>query len=270
MWNPPPHPSPPPPFSFFILFRTLFQWYRRSHHTWCVTVMYLYAKPSSCLTWHAQPGALRPVSHCCHFPGCLSVHLKAALSQRACVLPISPVESANHRTKLRQRAMRLLALVPIFWHVPLWHPHGHLIPPIMFLWFYSLLMRQERGVSGCVHWCDGRSVCWMRVNACADALSHLPITGTCRVITESWPWRSGPQQGALYSWSFKGSHPTLIRHAQLIPPSSLLYVYPKPWRTPWFQPPSGMGLRLHVARGDVATGVRGACWRWGSDSGPIW
>lgn len=44
-----------------------------------------------------------PVSHCCHFPGCLSVHLKAALSQRACVLPISPVESANHRTKLRQR-----------------------------------------------------------------------------------------------------------------------------------------------------------------------
>lgn len=59
-----------------------------------------------------------PVSHCCHFPGCLSVRLKAAPSQRACLLPVSPVESTNHRTKLRERAMRLLALVPIFRHVP--------------------------------------------------------------------------------------------------------------------------------------------------------
>ena len=144
----------------------------------------------------------------------------------------------------------------------------------MFLCFYSLLMRQERGVSGCVHWCDELSVCWMRVNACADALSHLPITGTWRVITESWPWRSGPRQGALYSWSFKGSHPTLIRHAQLVPPTPpplpLLYAHPEPSRTPWFHPPSGSGLSLHVARGDVAARVRGSCWRWGSDSGPIW
>lgn len=55
-----------------------------------------------------------PVSHHCQFPGCLSVRLKAAPSQRACLLPVSPVESTNHRTKLRERAMRLLALVPIF------------------------------------------------------------------------------------------------------------------------------------------------------------
>lgn len=122
----------------------------------------------------------------------------------------------------------------------------------MFLCFYSLLMRQERGVSGCVHWCDWLGVCWMRVNACADALSHLPITGTWRVITESWPWRSGPRQGALYSWCFKGTHPILIRHAQLALPSLLLYVHPEPSCTPWFCPPLGLGLRIHVARGDVA------------------
>lgn len=88
----------------------------------------------------------------------------------------------------------------------------------MFLCFYSLLMRQERGVSGCVRWCDKLGVCWMRVSVRAGAQSHLAIRETCRVITESWPWRSGPRQGALYSWSFKGSRPTLIRHAQLLPP----------------------------------------------------
>lgn len=146
----------------------------------------------------------------------------------------------------------------------------------MFLCFYSLLMRQERGVSGCVHWCDRLGVCWMRVNACASALSHLPITGTWRVITESWPWRSGPRQGALYSLSFKGSHPTLIRHAQLVPPPTPhpipkpLYAYPKRSCTPWFHLSIRLGLRLHVARGDAVLRVRGACWRWGSDSGPIW
>lgn len=160
------------------------------------------------------------------FPGCLNACLKAALSQRACLLPVSPVEGTNHPTKLNECTMRLLALIPIFCHILLWHPHGHLIPPIMFLCFYSLLMRQERGVSGCVHWCDRLGVCWMRVNACASALSHLPITGTCRVITESWPWRSGPRQGALYSLSFKGSHPTLIRHAQLVPPTASLCASP--------------------------------------------
>lgn len=75
----------------------------------------------------------------------------------------------------------------------------------MFLCFYSLLMRQERGVSGCVHWCDEPGVRWMRVNACADALSHLPITGTRRVITESWPWRSGPRQGACIHGALKAA-----------------------------------------------------------------
>lgn len=120
-------------FLFFWNTVTMTQEITSDTQRMCYTVMYLYAKPSSSFAWHAQPGALMPVSHCCQFPGCLSVHLKAALSQRACVLPISPVESANHRTKLRQRAMRLLALVPIFWHVPLWHPHGHLIPPYYVL-----------------------------------------------------------------------------------------------------------------------------------------
>lgn len=98
----------------------------------------------------------------------------------------------------------------------------------MFLRFYSFLMRRERGVSGCVHWCGRTGVRGMRVNACAGALSHLSITGTRHVITESWPWRSGPQRGALYSWCFKGSHPTLIRHAQLVPPSPLLYTISYP------------------------------------------
>lgn len=75
----------------------------------------------------------------------------------------------------------------------------------MLLCFYSLLMRQERGVSGCVHWCDCPGVCWMRVNACADALSHLPITGTWRVITESWPWRSGPGRESCIHGALKAA-----------------------------------------------------------------
>lgn len=139
--------------------------------------------------------------------------------------------------------------------------------PIMFLRFYSLLMRRERGVSGCVHWCGRTGVRGVRVNACASALSHLPITGTRRVITESWPWRSGPQQGVLYSWSFKGSHPTLLRHAQLVPPSAAPLCRSIP---PGFLLPAATGSGPIVATGDVAAEVRGACWRWGSDSGPIW
>lgn len=142
----------------------------------------------------------------------------------------------------------------------------------MFLCFYSLLMRQERGVSGCVRWCDKLGVWWMRVSVRACARSHLAIRETCRVITESWPWRSGPQQGALYSWSFKGSHPTPIRHSQLVPPPPHYFFIctPKCWCTPWFHLPSHTGISLHVARGDVIARVRGACWRWASDSEPIW
>lgn len=32
----------------------------------------------------------------------------------------------------------------------------------------------------------------------------------------------------MYSWSFKGSHPTQIRYAHLVPPSPLLYMHPEP------------------------------------------
>lgn len=103
--------------------------------------------------------------------------------------------------------------------------------------FYSLLMRRERGVSGCAHWCGRTAVHGLRVISCARALSHLPTTRTRHVITESWPWRSGPQREVLYSWSFKSSHPTQIRHAQLVPHSPLLYTPAYPpipsSRRPW-------------------------------------
>lgn len=123
----------------------------------------------------------------------------------------------------------------------------------MLLWFYSLLMRQERGVSGCVHWCDRPGVCWMRVNACGVSLGHLPITRTCRVITESWPWRSGPSKEPCIHGALKAATQHWSDTPNSYPSSLPLYVHPKPTRIPWFHPPSGMGLRLHVARGDVAT-----------------
>lgn len=115
----------------------------------------------------------------------------------------------------------------------------------MFLWFYSLLMRQERGVSGCTHWCGRAAVHGLRVIACARALSHLPTARTHHVITESWPWRSGPQREVLYSWSFKGSH----QGRSNTPSSYLTHRFFIPLHTPRFLPPGGRGLQALCCHG---------------------
>lgn len=79
---------------------------------------------------------------------------KKLLCPRGLVFYLSSLSKALITTQSSEGAHHaLVSPRPNLPSHPLWHPHSLLIPPIMFLCFYSLLMRQERGVSGCVHWC---------------------------------------------------------------------------------------------------------------------